>query len=389
MSMVFISHASCDKEIVRRLAVDLINEGFPVWLDEWELEVGESLINRIYGAVAESTFFVLVMSEASVRSGWVAKELNAALIMEERLGRKFLIPVLINDCEIPLQIADRLYADFSRNYLSALQDVAGVLRSVGAFDAPTEPSKTLLPLKFMRGIHLDTHAFQRRVEGILDTRPADFRFSPDSIIIVPEKDYVRLRQALAKRLENVETDPYFSAEFARSLSVRYQLVLGHERKLKAGIALILNELTINRSATFCSYGDVCRWFALFWRSAILHILWSSQSPDSAEQIEFGQDCIWCESGSDPRFYGLSSLGKVDIGPAEDNCLLDSFGAWLDEESAIYKDIWYKGIPILMPVSQAGIETMSKFIVPQMVSGLIAGHSGPFTWDFEGYRIGRG
>jgi TIR domain len=50
MPGVFISHSSKDKEFVFKLAIDLLNLGFPVWLDAYELEVGSSLQDRIRGA---------------------------------------------------------------------------------------------------------------------------------------------------------------------------------------------------------------------------------------------------------------------------------------------------------------------------------------------------
>ena len=44
----FISHASEDKEdIVRALADALVNNGFRVWYDEFELKIGDSLRKRL------------------------------------------------------------------------------------------------------------------------------------------------------------------------------------------------------------------------------------------------------------------------------------------------------------------------------------------------------
>jgi len=44
---VFLSHNHADKPFVRRLAADLDNQGIPYWLDEAEIKVGESLIEKI------------------------------------------------------------------------------------------------------------------------------------------------------------------------------------------------------------------------------------------------------------------------------------------------------------------------------------------------------
>src|ERR1700742_5379724 len=105
MSNVFISHSSLDKPLVRRLALGLIAEGIPVWLDSWSLEIGDSLLDKIYDGIDDSSIVVLVMSQSAVNSGWVNRELNAALSKEETAGRKFLIPIKTDDCEIPLKVA--------------------------------------------------------------------------------------------------------------------------------------------------------------------------------------------------------------------------------------------------------------------------------------------
>jgi hypothetical protein len=62
---VFISHASEDKaEVARPLAQLLGEAGWNVWLDELELEVGDSLNLRLNAALARSRFGVVILSRA-------------------------------------------------------------------------------------------------------------------------------------------------------------------------------------------------------------------------------------------------------------------------------------------------------------------------------------
>ena len=113
MSNVFISHSSLDKPFVRRLATALVSEGFPVWLASWKLELGDSLLDKIYDGIDDSSIVLLVTSKSAHDSGWVNRELNAALSKESAIGRKFVIPLKLDQSELPLKITDRLYADFS------------------------------------------------------------------------------------------------------------------------------------------------------------------------------------------------------------------------------------------------------------------------------------
>lgn len=58
MSSIFLSHNSKDKEFVRKLAIRLKDYGIKVWLDEAEIKIGESLINKIQIAIDEMSYLV-------------------------------------------------------------------------------------------------------------------------------------------------------------------------------------------------------------------------------------------------------------------------------------------------------------------------------------------
>ncbi len=47
MAQIFLSPASKGRDFVNRLALDLHARGLNVWHDHWELDVGDSLFERI------------------------------------------------------------------------------------------------------------------------------------------------------------------------------------------------------------------------------------------------------------------------------------------------------------------------------------------------------
>jgi hypothetical protein len=51
---VFISYSHSDAEFVNVLGARLFKEQMPVWLDRWELNVGDSLIRRVEEAITEA-----------------------------------------------------------------------------------------------------------------------------------------------------------------------------------------------------------------------------------------------------------------------------------------------------------------------------------------------
>jgi hypothetical protein len=117
---IFLSHSVNDKEFVRKLANDLSNYQVPVWLDEWELKVGDSLSTKIQQGIQESGWLAVILSKNSVASSWVTIELNAAMATELEKKQVFVLPILIEDCEIPLFLKDKLFADFRKNYPAGL-----------------------------------------------------------------------------------------------------------------------------------------------------------------------------------------------------------------------------------------------------------------------------
>lgn len=123
MKRVFICHASKDKSIVRRIATELERYGIRVWLDERELRVGDSLRERIEQALENSDHVIVVLSKMALRRPWVKKEINAAFSLETSRRENVILPVLIDPCEVPLLLRDRLYADFSQDFDIGMQQL--------------------------------------------------------------------------------------------------------------------------------------------------------------------------------------------------------------------------------------------------------------------------
>jgi len=120
MSSVFISYSHKDRPFVERLATDLKAKGLHVWYDQWELKVGDSLVDKINLGIKFQDFLIVVLSKSSVKSEWVKKELNAGLIKELQERRVVVLPAVIEDCDIPPLLSDKVYADFRKSYSTEL-----------------------------------------------------------------------------------------------------------------------------------------------------------------------------------------------------------------------------------------------------------------------------
>ena len=140
MARVFISHNYKDKEFASKLGRDLAKKDVRVWIDEAELQVGDSLIRKIENAIAEVDYLAAILSTNSITSEWVKRELEIAITREIHNKRIFVLPLVIDDCDIPAFLKGRMYLDF-REKSKYKENLEKILQRLGASQA-APPSPT-------------------------------------------------------------------------------------------------------------------------------------------------------------------------------------------------------------------------------------------------------
>lgn len=93
----FISYSSRDEEFARRLHNDLQSEGVRCWFAPEDLKIGEKFRVRIDESIRLYDKLLLVLSESSVASRWVEKEVETAFEKEGEQGKVVLFPVRLDD----------------------------------------------------------------------------------------------------------------------------------------------------------------------------------------------------------------------------------------------------------------------------------------------------
>ena len=109
---VFISYSTKDSKFVNQLSTELVKRKIHVWLDKWEMQPGDSLIDKIQSGLKDSYFLLVVLSKNSVDSEWCKKEINSGLMRELKEKKVVVIPILLDDCSVPLFLQEKVYADF-------------------------------------------------------------------------------------------------------------------------------------------------------------------------------------------------------------------------------------------------------------------------------------
>jgi len=127
---VFISYSHENNDFVQKLATNLVRHNTHVWVDTWELNVGDSIVQRVQDAIKSASALLVVLSKASVASEWCKREFSAGLVRELEEKQVIVLPLLLEDCDIPIFLRDKLYADFRSDFDSGLTAVLNAIARV-------------------------------------------------------------------------------------------------------------------------------------------------------------------------------------------------------------------------------------------------------------------
>lgn len=360
MSRIFISHSSVDKNFVRRLALDLLDKDFDVWFDEWRLEVGQKLTDTIKQAVDQYSYFLLVLSENIADSKWVEQEIRWALEREQLTGRLVLLPIKIDDCTVPDNIADRLYADFSVSYVDPLEQLVDQLRDAGlGSDGDEAPRRHLIPV-FAKGIDLDGPRLERWI-GRFKSRVDDgYMILPGELRYPRDDSYESLRGRMFKRLENIESDPYYTPDFASGYRTYAESLRNREKAIGRRLAGLLTHRGLHRS----SNGRVGTIAAEYWKLAradLIGMLHNAQSPDDPEVTGYGKE--WFTTSLVAKLHGIDRVTRIDVFPWKKD---RSYSADIDSNSDAAALLKQSQNAWPLKLSEEDPELLSKWILPQIM-----------------------
>lgn len=109
----FISYSSKDGIVAEEISAILQESGFNTWLDKKDIVIGQPILDRVSkGIETESDFVIILISKNSTNSEWCKLELRMAYQKELGLKRTVVLPIRIDDAEVPAEIMTKKYYQF-------------------------------------------------------------------------------------------------------------------------------------------------------------------------------------------------------------------------------------------------------------------------------------
>jgi hypothetical protein len=120
---IFISYVEEDKEMAEKLYKDIKNHGYQPWIESKDLLAGQKKDLEKQKALKQADFCLVLLSKTSIsKPGDAQKEQTTALGLLDQFPESdnYLIPVRLNDCELPMRLSNLKAVDMFYDYEDGL-----------------------------------------------------------------------------------------------------------------------------------------------------------------------------------------------------------------------------------------------------------------------------
>ncbi len=128
MALVFISHRAADIAAAERLGRAISAVGHAVYLDRWEIRIGDVVPMFMNSTLAEANYLVLGHSTLGIHAPWIGQEFLPALAVELNTRGIGLIPAVLSGTEGPTRLGGQPCTDLTTDWD---RGVAAILHRLG------------------------------------------------------------------------------------------------------------------------------------------------------------------------------------------------------------------------------------------------------------------
>jgi hypothetical protein len=150
----------------------LEKDGIETWFDEVEIKIGDPIHQKINDGLKKTDFVAIILSKSSVKSRWVQEEVSSASSMEKlSASGTFVLPILLETCEVPPLLLDRRYANFRDDPESAYSELVDAIYHHFSDKHPEVAVEQLAPPTVDETF---THVAEQHIEKLYEIPPREF-----------------------------------------------------------------------------------------------------------------------------------------------------------------------------------------------------------------------
>lgn len=127
MASVFISHRGVDKVLAEKLATEIKAAGHKVWLDVWEINVGDQILAHMNDGLDGTGYLVLCYSAAGA-SPWMDIEWISALTRQLNGDGVKVLPVRLTGANGPAILRGTKCADLMKDWTKGLAELLRAIK---------------------------------------------------------------------------------------------------------------------------------------------------------------------------------------------------------------------------------------------------------------------
>jgi hypothetical protein len=128
MANVFISHRRADDAEAERLATEMRHAGHSIWLDVWEIGIGDSIIQRMNEGLTGAAYLVLCYSSSDVLAPWISSEWMNTLARQLNGENVKILPVRLTGGDPPAILASIRYADLVADWPRGITELLRAIK---------------------------------------------------------------------------------------------------------------------------------------------------------------------------------------------------------------------------------------------------------------------
>ena len=110
------------------MAVEIQQAGHRVWLDDWEISAGDSIVGKMDEGLRGMEYLILCLSTSGVYAPWIGREWKASLAAQLNGEPVKIIPARLTGGSPPAILADIKYADLVADWKRGMADLLRAIK---------------------------------------------------------------------------------------------------------------------------------------------------------------------------------------------------------------------------------------------------------------------